>query len=86
MGIGWNIARVLLVAVTVVATAELSKRYPRYGGDLFEKRVDSWMRNHAFHRLTWRHGSYEHRNFPRNGLRRRLQLLLERARLKPALS
>jgi hypothetical protein len=63
---------------------EASERYPRYGGELFEKRVDSWMRNHAFHRLTYKHGSYEHRNFPRNGFRRSLQLLLERARRKPA--
>jgi hypothetical protein len=31
MGIVWNGVRVALVAVTVVAVAELSKRYPRFG-------------------------------------------------------
>ena len=24
-----------------------SARYPRYGGELFEKRIDSWLRNHG---------------------------------------
>jgi hypothetical protein len=28
----WNILRVLIASVTIVAVAELSKRYPRYGG------------------------------------------------------
>jgi hypothetical protein len=27
----WNILRVVIAAVTIVAVAELSKRYPRYG-------------------------------------------------------
>ncbi len=27
----WNILRVVIAAVTIVAAAELSKRYPRYG-------------------------------------------------------
>lgn len=27
----WNIVRVVIAAVTIVAVAELSKRYPRYG-------------------------------------------------------
>lgn len=31
MGMIWNGIRVVLVAITVVAVAELSKRYPRYG-------------------------------------------------------
>jgi len=31
MGIVWNIVRVAIAAVTIVAVAELSKRYPRYG-------------------------------------------------------
>jgi hypothetical protein len=60
-------------------TNPVSERYPGYGGELFEKRVDSWMRNHEFHRITYRHGSYIHRNFPKAGLRRRIALLMERA-------
>ena len=31
MGIVWNILRVVIAAATVVAVAEFSKRYPRYG-------------------------------------------------------
>jgi hypothetical protein len=31
MPIMWNIVRVLIAAVTVVAVAEISKRYPRWG-------------------------------------------------------
>jgi hypothetical protein len=31
MGLFWNIIRVGIAAVTVVAVAELSKKYPRYG-------------------------------------------------------
>ena len=31
MGILWNIVRVAIAAVTIVAVAELSKRFPRYG-------------------------------------------------------
>ena len=31
MGIVWNIVRVGIAAVTIVAVAELSKRFPRYG-------------------------------------------------------
>lgn len=41
-----------------------SARYPRYGGELFEKRVDSWMRNHGHLRATWKHGHYLHKNWP----------------------
>ena len=40
-----------------------SARYPGYAGELFEKRVDSWMRNHNFLRATYRHASYLHINF-----------------------
>ncbi|MEI7028205.1 hypothetical protein [Paenibacillus sp. y28] len=40
-----------------------SERYPAYGGELFEKRVDAWMRNHHHLRITYKHGSYIHRNF-----------------------
>jgi hypothetical protein len=42
---------------------EASERYPVYGGALFEKRVDSWMRNHNFLRLTSKQGSFAHKNF-----------------------
>ena len=42
----------------------LSNRYPSYGGELFEKRVDSWMRNNKYYRITFKHDSYLHKNFP----------------------
>lgn len=58
----------------------LSQRYPAYGGELFEKRVDSWMRNHDYHRITYKHGSYRHRNTPKTGVRRTVELLVERTR------
>lgn len=44
-------------------THPLSERYPDYGGELFEKRVDAWMRNHAYQRITYKHGSYIHLHF-----------------------
>jgi hypothetical protein len=44
-------------------THPMSERYPAYGGELFEKRVDAWMRNHAFQRITYKHGSFIHQNF-----------------------
>jgi hypothetical protein len=59
---------------------QMSARYPEYGGELFEKRIDSWMRNHEFRRLTYKRGAYEHMNFPSSGLRRRLALLATRMR------
>ncbi|SIR34073.1 MULTISPECIES: glycosyltransferase family 2 protein [unclassified Paenibacillus] len=43
-----------------------SARYPSYGGELFEKRVDSWMRNNGYMRLVYRHGSYIHQNIRRD--------------------
>jgi len=45
-----------------------SAHYPAYGGELFEKRVDSWLRNHDYLRATYKHGSYRHRNFTKNRL------------------
>lgn len=39
-------------------------RYPKYGGNLFEKRVDAYMRTNGRKRATWLHGSYRHRNYP----------------------
>ncbi|RXZ80762.1 hypothetical protein EBB07_17425 [Paenibacillaceae bacterium] len=41
---------------------EASARYPVYGGELFEKRVDAWMRNHGYLRAIYKYGSYIHRN------------------------
>ncbi len=42
-----------------------SDRYPKYGGNLFEKRVDSWMRVEKRLRATSRKWSYQHSNFPK---------------------
>lgn len=47
-------------------TNQASMRYPAYGGELFEKRVDAWLRNHGYLRATFRFGSYRHCNFPKN--------------------
>jgi hypothetical protein len=47
-----------------------SQRYPAYGGELFEKRVDAWARNNGYLRATYKHGSYLSKNFPRNRLLR----------------
>ncbi|MFB7140976.1 hypothetical protein ACFCYN_15100 [Gottfriedia sp. NPDC056225] len=41
----------------------VSERYPIYGGELFEKRVDAWMRNNHFKRITYKYGNYIHQNF-----------------------
>lgn len=53
---------------------ESSKRYPLYGGELFEKRVDSWMRNHEHLRATYKHGSYLHQNFNKNKLIKKIAI------------
>lgn len=45
-----------------------SDRYPPYGGELFEKRVDSWLRNHSYLRATYRHGEYTHKNFEKRNV------------------
>ena len=42
-----------------------SERYPKYGGELFEKRVDSFMRNNNLYRMTSKEVSYIHKNFPK---------------------
>jgi len=44
-----------------------SERYPKFAGELFEKRVDSWMRENQLLRATFKHGNYLHENFPRRG-------------------
>lgn len=41
MGIAWNIARVVIAAAIIVAVAELSRRYPRYGAILLSLPVIS---------------------------------------------
>lgn len=41
-------------------TNPYSERYPDYGGELFEKRVDAWMRNHDMIRATFSLGIYDH--------------------------
>ncbi len=41
---------------------QLSQRYPAYGGELFEKRVDSYMRNNDYYRIIFKNGSYCHKN------------------------
>lgn len=39
-----------------------SERYPVYGGELFEKRVDAYMRKHKLQRMTSKQASYLHKN------------------------
>ncbi|MGB7769085.1 MAG: hypothetical protein WBN22_09580 [Verrucomicrobiia bacterium] len=41
-----------------------SARYPKYGGELFEKRVDSWLRNHGHLQAAFKHAHYTHKNWP----------------------
>ncbi len=53
-----------------------SSRYPSYGGRAFERRVDSWMRNNQFLRATFKHGSYLHKNFPKNLFKRKIMLAI----------
>jgi len=55
---------------------EASNRYPKYGGELFEKRVDSWMRNHNHIRASSKKYSYIHKNFPQNYLLKKLNLMI----------
>lgn len=53
-----------------------SENYPEYGGELFEKRVYSWLRVENFLRATYRHGSYLHQNFPQIAWKKTLSILL----------
>jgi hypothetical protein len=55
---------------------EASKRYPQYGGELFEKRVDSWMRNNHCVRATYRHASYLHQNFSKHDLIKKIAVAI----------
>ncbi len=53
-----------------------SDRYPAYGGNLFEKRIDSYMRNNRLSRITFKEPSYIHANFPKGPLLKFLQTLV----------
>ena len=55
---------------------QASERFPRYGGELFEKRVDAWAQNNDYLRATYKHGCYLSRNFPRSRLARTAGRLL----------
>ena len=55
-----------------------SDRYPKYGGELFEKRVDSWLRVNDFYRATLKNGLYLHRNFTNVWWKKRLSIILNR--------
>jgi len=55
---------------------EASDRYPSYGGELFEKRVDSYMRTHNLKRITSKTVSYKSKNITK------LQYLFEKYGLK----
>lgn len=52
-----------------------SEHYPKYGGESFEKRIYSWMRNHNYYRLVYKKGDYVHRNFTRNNLLKRINII-----------
>ena len=60
---------------------EASERYPKYGGELFEKRVDSWMRQNKFLRATYKHGSYTHKNFARNKILKNIAIFFNKPSL-----
>ena len=56
---------------------EKSNHYPSYGGELFEKRVHSYMLNHERFRATYLGTSYKHRNFSKKAWVRRLNQLFD---------
>jgi len=58
-----------------------SDRYPKYGGELFEKRVDSWLRVNNFYRATLKDGLYLHRNFTNKSWKKKLSILMNRSDL-----
>jgi len=55
-----------------------SERYPEYGGELFEKRVDSWMRQNNYLRATYKHGSYIHNNFTKSNVLKAIAIFLDK--------
>lgn len=58
-----------------------SECYPAYGGDLFEKRVYSWLRSHNYLLATYRYGSYLHENFPQISSNQMLPAFFDRFNL-----
>lgn len=50
--------------------------YPAYGGELFEKRIYSWLRHHNYLRATYKHGNYLHQNFTDTPWKRKISILL----------
>jgi hypothetical protein len=54
-----------------------SNHYPEYGGELFEKRVYSWMLNHSRLRATYMGLSYYNRNVSKKNWVRRLNQLID---------
>lgn len=49
---------------------EKSERYPEYGGELFEKRIDAFMRTEGKYRLINNKYCYRHANFPKSNIKR----------------
>jgi len=47
-------------------------RFPNYGGNSFEKRVDAYLRNHKKLSIADKYTGYGHRNFPRNWFSRKI--------------
>lgn len=56
-------------------TNEGSNHYPEYGGELFEKRVHSWMLNQNKFRATYKNLSYIHKNFSKPSWKRPLEYI-----------
>jgi hypothetical protein len=58
-----------------------SERYPKFAGELFEKRVDSWLRVNDFYRATLKNGRYIHRNFTNKPWKKKLSIFLNQSDL-----
>ena len=58
-----------------------SERYPSYGGEYLEKRIDAYMRNHKLLRITSKKVWYIHKGYPKNTYIHKLYLILNRAGL-----
>lgn len=54
-----------------------AERYPSYGGELFEKKVYSWLRQHNYLRATYKHGSYIHQNFTGTLWKKKMSIFLK---------
>ena len=55
-----------------------SERYPSYGGECLEKRIDAYMRNHNLLRITSKKVWYIHKGYPKNPRMRELYIRLNR--------